>query len=163
MYLRKILGDALITELQTQIKAAQTTPPPADNPITPDNRALLIQIAPALAYYGVYQGLPFQWAKIQNKGLTAEKSENSDALAYSDVAKLQTKTFQDAEALARNLIEYLCSCAAKYPKWSPAPGYGCIDHNFDYVHTPGCECEMCRSRRPVPYFAGIHIPKHRCR
>ena len=151
MYMRKILGDALLTELQTQIKQASVVPTPDPNPITPDNRALLIEIAPALAFYSVYQGLPFQWAKIQNKGITALESENSKTLEYTDVAKLQRKTLEDAESFAHDLIKYLCGNADKYPLWGPSPGYGCADR--------GINCGEATYGKP--YDSGIYIPKRR--
>lgn len=153
MYLRKILGVPLLTELQAQIKAATIVPPPAINPITPDNRALLIEIAPALAFYTIYQGLPFQWAKIQNKGITALESENSKAITYEEVAKLQRKTLEDAERLAHDLIAYLCGCASKYPLWSPAPGYGCSDR--------GLTCCDGSPTYGKPYDTGIYIPRQK--
>jgi hypothetical protein len=150
LYMRKILGPVLLTELQDQIKLAQVIPAPVTNPISPDNRALLIEIAPALAFYSVYQGLPFQWAKIQNKGVTTLKSENSEGISYTDVAKLQTKTKIDAEAFVTDLIKYLCQCADKYPSWSPAPGYGCADKGFEC-----CKGGVQRND------TGIFIPKRR--
>lgn len=156
LYMRKILGPTLLTELQGQIQAASVLPAPDVNPISPDNRALLIEIAPALAFYSIYQGLPFQWAKIQNKGITAQNSENSKPLEYDDIARLQRKTLEDAEAFAHDLIKYLCDCAAKYPAWSPAPGYGCSDRGFT----------CCDGRQPLygsPNDTGIYIPKRRRR
>lgn len=154
MYLKKILGPALLAELQTQIAAASATPAPVNNPITPFNRALLIEIAPALAFYTIYQGLPFQWAKIQNKGITALESENSKSLEYNDIARLQRKTLEDAETLAHDLIKYLCGCAANYPLWAPAPGYGCADRGIDCGDG---------SRYGKPYDTGIFIPKKKKR
>lgn len=154
MYLEKILGPRLLTELQDQIKLATADPAPPVNPITPDNRALIVQIAPALSFYAVYQGLPFQWAKIQNKGITALESENSKALDYTDIAKLQRKTLEDAENLAHRLIEYLCGCSAKYPTWAPANGYGCKDRGLD-----NCNGEAARYGKP--YDSGIYFPKRR--
>jgi hypothetical protein len=151
--MRKILGVTLLAELQAQINAASVTPAPDPNPISADNRALLIELAPALSFYSVYQGLPFQWAKIQNKGITTLDSENSKSLEYTDIAKLQRKTLEDAEAFAHELIKYLCDCAAKYPSWSPAPGYGCADRGF--------ECCDGSPRYGKPYDTGIYIPKRR--
>jgi hypothetical protein len=151
MYLRKILGPGLLAELQTQIALAAVTPSP--NPICVNNRALLIEIAPALAFYTIYQGLPFQWAKIQNKGITALESENSKALDYTDIAKLQRKTLEDAESLAHDLIKYLCDCSAQYPLWAPAPGYGCADR--------GLTCGEGGARYGKPYDSGIFTPKKR--
>lgn len=163
LYMRKILGPALLAELQDQIQQAQEADVGAPNPITADNRALLIEIAPALAFYSVYQGLPFQWAKIQNKGVTILKSENSDGLAYTDVAKLQRKTLEDAEAFAHELIKYLCGCASKYPAWSPAPGYGCSERGLECCDNtpPGYDQHGRPVRYGAPNDTGIFIPKRR--
>lgn len=154
MYIRKILGPVLLAELQAEIAAASVLPAPTVNPISADNRALLIEIAPVLAFYSVYQGLPFQWAKIQNKGVTALESDNSKALDYTDIAKLQRKTLEDAESLAHDLIKYLCDCADKYLSWKPAPGYGCADRGLT------C-CNGSDNRYGKPYDTGIFIPNRR--
>lgn len=154
MYLKKILGAALLLELQVQIKAATEAGPADPNPITPDNRALLIEIAPTLAFYTIYQGLPFSWAKIQNKGVTALESENSKAVAYDDIARLQRKTLEDAERLAHDLISYLCGCASKYPTWAPYAGYGCADRGLT------C-CDGSTNRYGKPYDSGVYFPNRR--
>lgn len=152
IYMRKILGVPLITELQLQIAAAQVEPTAVPYPITPANKALLNELAPVLAFYTIYQGLPFQWAKIQNKGVTALESENSKALAYEDIAKLRRSTLDDAERLATDLIEYLCRCSAQYPLWAPAKGYGCKDRGIDCGDS---------ERETKPFQSMIHIPKAR--
>lgn len=154
LYLRKILGRALLEELQLQIQAATVIPTPVVNPITPDNRALLIEIAPTLSFYSVYLGLPFQWAKIQNKGITALESENSKALDFTDVSKLQRGVNENAEAFAHDLISYLCGCASKYPKWAPAPGYGCADRGLT------C-CDGSTARYGKPYDSGVFFPERK--
>lgn len=154
MYIRKVLGRPLLIELQAQIKAAGDAGEGAPNPITPENRALLIEIAPALAYYAMYLGLPFQWAKIQNKGITAQESENSKALDFTDVSKLQRGVLEHGETFAHELIGYLCGCAAKYPLWSPYPGYGCSDRGYT------C-CDGSAPKYGKPYESGVFFPKRR--
>lgn len=156
MYIRKILGDALLAELQTQVKAATEAAPDDPNPISQHNRALLIEIAPTIAFYTIYQGLPFQWAKIQNKGLTTEESENSKAVDHNTMAKLQRKTLEDAERCAHDLIDYLCKCAANYPLWAPYKGYGCVDRGFT------C-CDGSEPRYGKPYDSGVYFPRRRGR
>lgn len=146
MYIKPVLGIPLYEELQTQIKAASVTPAPDPNPITPENRALLVEIAPALSHYAVYQGLPFQWASIVNKGVTIRDSENSKAVDIKDVSQLRRWLKDDAERLVRDLIGYMRNCAL-YPLWKPADGCGCEDG------TDG--------RNRVPLDAGIYIPKRR--
>lgn len=125
MYIRKILGVALLEELQAQVKAASVTPVPDPNPITPANQALILMIAPVLSFYAVYQGIPFHWASIVNKGITIRESENSKGVDVKDIAQLRRWLKDDAEELGRALTEYLCECATQYPLWKPGTGYGC--------------------------------------
>lgn len=144
MYIEKILGRALTAELQAQIEAAQAVPAAVPYPITPENQALLQMIAPPLSFYAVYQGLPFHWAAIVNKGITMRNSENSDAAGISDIAQLRRWVRDDAEELTRQLIEYLCECAGtNYPLWSPR----------GYCGT-GCD-----GKTSSPFTTGIYIPK----
>lgn len=125
MYIRKIIGFVLYKELQEQIKAASVTPAPTTNPITPENQALLIEIAPALASYAVYQGLPFHWASIVNKGITIRESENSKGIDVNDVSQLRRWLKDDAEQWATFLNEYLKGCSKDYPSYAPPSGCGC--------------------------------------
>lgn len=145
MYINKVLGKPLVTELETQIKQAQETPNAIPYPITPHNQALLKEIAPALSYYAVYQGLPFHWASVQNKGLTLGKSENSEAVDLKSLAQLRRWIKDDAEFLLNNLIEYLCTCGVNYPLWKPGNYCG------------GCGCEGDTKTNPGEDF-GIYIP-----
>lgn len=117
MYFEELLGPALMAELESQIKAATVIPTPVPYPITPHNQALLKMIAPPLSFYAIYQGLPFQWAKIVNKGLTIKESENSKAVELKDMAQLRRWVKDDAEFLLNRLIKYLCRCAGNYPLW----------------------------------------------
>ena len=147
LFLLPILGRPLYEELQTQIKAADVEPAPDPYPITPHNQALLIEIAPALAFYTVYQGLPFHWASVLNKGVTLLSSENSDPVAVDDIAQLRRWIKDDAQTLAGELLKYLEKCAINYPLWA-APGGG-----------------TCGKPAPSPVDDdhGIFIPKRRAR
>ena len=103
-------------------------------------------IAPALSYYAVYQGLPFHWAAIVNKGVTIRESENSKGVDIKDIAQLRRWLKDDAEELLRQLVEYLCECAANYPLWQPGNYCG------------GCGCDGNKGGS-VPFDAGIFIPR----
>ncbi len=151
LHIKDVLGDSLLTELQEQVKAASVDPKPPVNPITPANRALIQEIAPALSFYAVYQGLPFHWAAIVNKGVTILESENSKGVDLKDISTLRKWVKDDAETLTRNLVSYLCKCSSKYPKWSPAEGYGC----------GGCGCCQGAKGVQIVYDTGIFIPKRR--
>lgn len=118
LYTDKLLGDPLRKELETQI---------LNKTLTPNNKALLEVLAPVIANYAVYQGLPFHWASIVNKGLTLRKSENSEPVGIDDVAQLRAWLLSDAKVFEQMLIDYLCKCSKNYPLWSPRGycGNGC--------------------------------------
>ena len=124
LYIEPILGQPLTNELQAQVKAASQPNAPTDA-ITPANQALIVMLAPALSFYAVYQGLPFHWASIVNKGVTLRESENSKAADSKDIAQLRRWVKDDAETFSRDLVAYLCRCRDKYPSWQPKPGCGC--------------------------------------
>ena len=143
MYLNKVLGRPLLMELESQIKEAQDNPEASPYPISDHNKALLLMIAPPLSFYAVYQGLPFQWAKIVNKGLTLRESENSKGVSIKDLAQLRRWLKDDAEFLLNELTAYLCECKANYPLWQA-----------------GNYCGSCDNAKQTPEFdAGIYIPK----
>lgn len=143
MYIKPLIGIPLYEELQTQIKAASVDPAPPVNPISPQNRALIIELAPALSHYAVYQGLPFHWASLVNKGVTIRESENSKGVDVNDVAQLRRWLKDDAERLARDLVDYLRNCG-DYPLYKPADACGCDSDNGR-----------------ASYDGGIFIPKRR--
>lgn len=145
MYIEKVLGKRLTEELQDQIKEAQENPDKVPYPITPENKALLQLIAPPLAFFTVYQGLPFHWAAVLNKGVTIRESENSKAVGVNDIAQLRRWLKDDAEQLLKYLIEYLCECSSSYPSWSAGNYCG------------GCGCEGNSNVNPFDF--GIYIPK----
>lgn len=141
MYIRPLIGIPLYEELQAQIKAASVTPPPDVNPITPANQALLIEIAPVLSHYAVYQGIPFHWAKIINKGITVADSENSKGVAINDIAQLRRWLLDTANTLASQFKDYIGACG-EYPLYKPA------------------DCGDCEPKTN-PLNQGIYIPNRR--
>lgn len=144
MYIEEVIGPPLMAELQLQIKAANDNPNAVPYPISDHNKALLLMIAPPLSFYAVYQGLPTQWAKIVNKGITVKESENSKALDIKDVAQLRRWIKDDAEYLLNRLVKYLCRCNKNYPLWYPGNycGGGCDD-----------------TKKSVTADFGIYIPR----
>lgn len=112
IYIRPILGDALMDELEMQVEQATK-----GGEISPQNRALIREVAPVLAMYAVYQGLPYHWAAIVNKGITVRESENSKAVDISDIAQIRRWVLDDATVLASRLKAYLLRCKDSYPLW----------------------------------------------
>lgn len=147
MYIERILGKPLTDELKDQVKAASRQNATSDE-ITPENQALIQIIAPALSFYAVYQGIPFHWAAIVNKGITVRESENSKAVDINDIAQLRRWLKDDAEEFGRDLINYLCRCRDKYPLWQP--GKGC-----------GCGGETGEGSAQSPFDTGVFVPKRR--
>lgn len=142
LYIERILGTPLTNELKQQIQAA-SLPDATGEEISPANRALILKIAPALSFYAVYQGLPFHWASIVNKGLTKRNSENSDAVNADDLAQLRRWIKDDAEELGRTLSDYLHTCKDSYPLWND---------------TGNCSCGRAENRAADDLDAGIFIP-----
>lgn len=137
LYIAPLLGEAFMVELKQQI---------ASNSLTAINGDLIVKIAPALAFYAIYQGLPFHWASIVNKGITIRESENSKGIDINDVAQLRRWIKDDAETFARLLTEFLCSCKANYPLWKPDNEY----------------CKSGCNPNPANLFdSGIYFPKRR--
>lgn len=124
MYIERILGTPLTEELKEQIRKASQEEAKGDE-ITKANQALIIALAPALSFYAVYQGIPFHWAAIVNKGITVQESENSKAVDIKDIAQLRRWIKDDAAELANDLIEFLQNNRDKYPLWQP--GNSCTD------------------------------------
>lgn len=116
LYIAPILGEPLLEELQTAIKEASKAVSPVE--LTPEMKALVQQIAPALSFYAVYQGLPFHWAALVNKGVTLLSSDNSEAVSINDIAQLRNWVRNDAEILAKQLLSYLKGCSPTYPKYA---------------------------------------------
>ena len=147
MYIERILGKPLTDELKDQVKAASRQGAKGDE-ITPENQALILALAPALSFYAVYQGIPFHWAAIVNKGITIRESENSKAVDIKDIAQLRRWLKDDAEELARDLIDYLRENRGMYPLWKPESGCS-RGGNADEGSTQS------------PFDTGIFIPKKR--
>jgi hypothetical protein len=113
MYIERVLGVPLTKELKEQVSRDE---------LSEENEALILMIAPALSFYAVYQGLPFHWAAIVNKGVTLRESENSKSVDLKDIAQLRLWIKNDAEEFLKDLIKYLQRC--HYPLWQPSKGCG---------------------------------------
>ena len=82
-----ILGDALTRELQEQI---------LDDNLTEANKALVIKVAMPLAMWSTYLAVRALGYSFTQKGLTKERSENSEALNDKEMGQYiyQLKTKQ---------------------------------------------------------------------
>lgn len=108
--IKNLLGLALYTELQEQIK---------EDALTPENKALIIEIAPALSHWALYFGLPFHWAQVQDKGLTVQNSDNSKSISKDDMSAVRVELEVFANLFTQDLQKYLQSCGQNYPTYRP--------------------------------------------
>lgn len=120
-YVEPILGDALLTELQQQVEM---------NELTPENKALVLKVAPVLAYYATYLAMRSLTYSITEKGITKETSENSSSIDRVELGDYILSIKQQAEMYADILIKYLCRCALTYPLWRPSTDCHCEKYNL---------------------------------
>lgn len=109
-YIEPILGTGLLTELQDQIDT---------DTLTEDNKALILKIAMPLAFWTTYLATRSLGYSITQKGLTKERSENSEALNEKEMGQYLLNLKNQAEMATDLLIKYLCRCSDKYPLWKP--------------------------------------------
>jgi len=128
LYLTPVLGEALMTELKMQVKS---------DSLTEANSMLIVKVAPVLSFYAVYQGLPFHWAAIVNKGITIRESENSRGIDINDVAQLRQWIRDDAGIFLGLLADFLCSHRKDYPLWKPGKDYCGDCHRYNSVFDGG--------------------------
>ena len=115
-FIEPILGTALLQELQHQIEEGE---------ITEENKALILKTAPVLAYYGTYLAMRSLTYSITEKGMTKEKSENSESISEKELGEYVLSIKNQAEMYADVLIKCLCRCALSYPLWRPESDCHC--------------------------------------
>lgn len=109
-YVRPILGDALLNDLQIAV---------SNGKLSDSEKALILKVAPMLANYTTYLALRSLAYSVTEKGLTKEASENSESLDRTELGDLKLELKQTAEQCAELLVRYLCVCRHNYPQWQP--------------------------------------------
>lgn len=115
-YILPILGEPLLNELQEQI---------AEDKLTEENKSLILKIAPSLALWTDYLALRGLAYSITQKGITKEKSENSESISEKELGEWKLDIKNQAELASELLVKYLCSCQLLYPLWKPSDNCGC--------------------------------------
>ena len=109
-YLEPILGDALLTELKTQVNIGE---------ISEENKALILKCAPVLSYWATYLAMRSLTYSVTQKSITKESSENSSSIDRVELGDYILSIKQQAEMYTELLIKYLCRCGLSYPLWRP--------------------------------------------
>lgn len=120
-YLEPILGDALLTELKTQVDSGE---------ISEENKALILKCAPVIGYWATYLAMRSLTYSVTEKGITKETSENSSSIDRVELGDYLLSIKQQAEMYTELLIKYLCRCALSYPLWRPDEDCHCEKYNF---------------------------------
>lgn len=140
LHIEPILGEPLMTQLKKQI---------LENTLTEHSSALIVKVAPALAFYTVYQALPFHWATIANKGVTIRESENSKGVDVKDIAQLRRWIKDDADLLKGQLVDYMCKYRSLYYLWRP-------------LDTACCNSIIPEGSTGKSFDSGFYFPKNGC-
>lgn len=109
-YLEPILGDALLSELKSQVEEGE---------ISEENKALIIKCAPVIGYWATYLAMRSLTYTVTEKGITKETSENSESIDRTELGDYIQSVKNQAEMYTELLIKYLCRCALTYPLWRP--------------------------------------------
>jgi hypothetical protein len=109
-FIEPILGLPLLEELQEQVE---------DDSLTIENKALIIKIAPCLALYTEYLAMRSLAYSVTAKGITLEKSENSQPISEKELGELILDIKNRASMAQELLIKYLCRCKDLYSLWRP--------------------------------------------
>ena len=137
-YIAPILGKPLTEELQQQIE---------DDDLTDENKALIIKIAMPLAMWTSYLAVRGLGYSFTQKGITKEKSENSESLNEKEMGEYILSLKNQAEMAQELLIAYLCNCKELYPLWRPQVECNCNK----YLPTEGDNKRLFKNLIYFPY------------
>ena len=115
-YITPIIGQPLLEELQEQID---------NDSLTTENKALIIKIAMPLAMWTTYLAVRGLGYSFTQKGVTKEKSENSESLSEKEMGEYILSLKNQSEMASELLIKYLCHCKDLYPTWRPEKECNC--------------------------------------
>lgn len=115
-YIQPILGKPLMEELQHQVE---------DDSLTEENKALILKVAMPLAMWTTYLAVRGLGYSFTQKGVTKEKSENSESINEKEMGEYILSLKNQAEMAQELLISYLCNCRELYPLWKPSVECNC--------------------------------------
>jgi hypothetical protein len=121
IWLRPILGDAFMDELEYQVK---------NNQVSEENATLFIEggLYQYLSYATCLEGLAFIWAHFSQTGISLGKSDNSDSITLKDLTYIESHLRRQVEFLKDALIKWLDSHCASYELYhSKSCGIGCCN------------------------------------
>ncbi len=108
-YVRDALGDNLYDALSAAVIA---------DTLTNDQIHLLKLIRPSLAYYMIWDALPFLQNKIKNIGVVSTADDKQTNAARADFKDLRADMLNNAEYYMERVKKYLCNNTALFPEYT---------------------------------------------
>lgn len=108
-YIRDVLGDELYNILSANLVA---------NTLTPLQITLMELIRPCLAYYIIYEALPFIATEIKNIGVVNTADDKQTSATNQIVKELKQNVQDNAEYFMKRITSYLCTNHKLYPEYN---------------------------------------------
>lgn len=112
IWLRPILGDTFLNELEYQVK---------NNQVSEANATLFTEggLYQYLSYATCLEGLPFIWAHFTQVGISLGKSDNSDSITLKDLTYIESHLRRQVEYLKDSIIKWLNEHCSSFPLYQP--------------------------------------------
>ena len=135
IWILPIIGDDFYSELQDEVDN--------DNLSEANQTLFLDALYPYLAYAVTLEALPFVWSDINEKGITLNKSDNSDSVTLKDLTYIEGHLRRQVEARKDFFIKYLDTHLESFPLYEEFKHCGCNGSD-------GC-CSNAKLSSPNPW------------
>ncbi len=118
-YIEVAIGSSLFDRLVESLNASPKN-------TTADEITLLKKIRSCLAWYTVYDALPFLAIKIRNIGVVKQTGPDLESATRDDVSYLRKQCKDKADSYLEKLQRYLCENSDKFPEYQ-CGGWNCSE------------------------------------
>lgn len=138
IWILPIIGEDFYDELQDEVD---------NDELTEENQTLFLEaLYPYLAYAVTLEALPFVWSDINEKGITLNKSDNSDSVTLKDLTYIEGHLRRQVEARKDFFIRYLNTHIESFPM----------------VDMSGCSCCNDNGNNNPNKWYQLYSPKRIC-
>jgi hypothetical protein len=107
-YIIRYLGKDLYVRLQQGV---------TDADLNSDEVELLALLQPALAWYALFDALPFINYQVRNKGVLSQGGDNTTNAGLTELKFLREEASSNAEYYLQQVVFYLCDNSKKFPEY----------------------------------------------
>lgn len=104
-YIKPAITDDVYDWLQEQY---------VNDTFTPEGEATIDRIKRALAYYALYDLLPYHWQKIREAGVVNQVGDNYNTVSRNDVQYIRNDSYSKAETNLIHVIKYIKDNVEQY-------------------------------------------------